>query len=520
MNLVFVTTVYGIKYLAFLRPHLYTVSRCHPGASELVLWQDIPDSEIRLLASAFPHCVFLPVEEQIAGHPDQAIGRKLVAWKQACRLYPDNQLCFIDCDTLVVRSIDKFASSEVDVLFTWKDERQPVNTGVIIVNSGRGVTPFFEQWAGETERIVSDPNALAKALGASGSGDQHAFRRIVGFANYDGLFTRNVGGRDLTFKGVHCSLLNETNCVPITEETHMIHYKGGWHAILLEGRPFSTKRPEGECRCMYDYWQIAAEQTNRFVAREVLRASVSRYKEPIAAALNPSECDAVFCFGCVCREMGIQAAIHYTGEGTASASGLSSLFADEPVRLVCVAERRCGPGPDTVEGGTHEVIHGALDVAVRRIAGESSGGTLALFVNIDERLEMNGLLRLCGQMPDQIACLFLTGRELRGKERETLTEMFPVSCFLDAEELAAALGRSPRPDAACQRGPKKSLAIVFPSIIGSQRSQQADGELGRTTTCLRAVFSLARRGLARILRARRGACAGSFLDRSQLTESK
>jgi hypothetical protein len=51
-----------------------------------------------------------------------------------------------------------------------------------------------------------------------------------------------IEGQNIIFKGIPCKVLNETNSKEITETTHIIHYKGGWQPILLEGRNFTKNR--------------------------------------------------------------------------------------------------------------------------------------------------------------------------------------------------------------------------------------------------------------------------------------
>jgi hypothetical protein len=43
-----------------------------------------------------------------------------------------------------------------------------------------------------------------------------------------------------------CARLNEINSGPLREQTHVVHYKGGWQRILLDGRPFSSVSATGE----------------------------------------------------------------------------------------------------------------------------------------------------------------------------------------------------------------------------------------------------------------------------------
>lgn len=286
---IFVTTVYGSDYLPFLAPHLYSVSQCHPGATKLVLWQDLPPHEIDLLSRAFPDSRFLQIEEDTDGDLNQKIARKLHCWHLACHLYPDDPLCFIDCDTLLVKPIGRFLTPDFDVLFTWKNEVFPINTGVVLVRNGRTADPVFDEWATLTESIVTNSLALSKALAVSGAADQHALREIIGFVNYDGVFTRTVLDRAVVFKGVPCRLLNETNCVPLTDETYIIHYKAGWHPIILHREEFSEHRPEDKCREMYNLWLKISAEANGMVGRALVTHSTRKYVDRFREVIDSYE---------------------------------------------------------------------------------------------------------------------------------------------------------------------------------------------------------------------------------------
>jgi hypothetical protein len=340
-DLTFVTAIYGVQYLPFLAPHLCSVGRCYPTAIELVLWQDLPKHEVDLLSRAFPHCKFVQIKDPIEGDLNQKIPRRILCWHTACQLYPDNPLCFIDCDTLLVKPVGTFVTPDFDVLFTWKDEPFPLNAGVLLVRNGLTGGTFFEEWAARTERIVTDPVALSRALAVSGAGGQHALREIIGFVNYDGLFTRDVAGREVVFKGAPCRLLNETNCVPITGDTHVIHYKAGWHPILLHGQGFTEHRPEEKCREMYDFWMKTATEANRFVARNVVVYAAHKCEGRFRKVIDTYEKRGILhsemlAVCAVCDELDIEVIIEsgrYRGQSTFI---LANYFDGKGVRVISI----------------------------------------------------------------------------------------------------------------------------------------------------------------------------------------
>lgn len=251
---VFVSAVYGKDYLPFITAHLYSVWRAHPAARHVVLWQDLPAHEIALLGAAFPNVRFRIIENEIEGTSDQKIPRRLHAWRMACEEHDGQPIVFLDCDLLVLHPLDRFLPRDVDVVFTWKDDIFPLNAGVILIRSGEAGRAFLDEWRDKTEALVTDTARLARVRRASGGGSQHTFREIAGWVNYDRVFTRSIRGHEVIFQGVPCAELNETRCVPLTADTHIVHYKSGWHSFLLGKTGYTRTRPEAKCAEMYALW--------------------------------------------------------------------------------------------------------------------------------------------------------------------------------------------------------------------------------------------------------------------------
>jgi hypothetical protein len=67
--------------------------------------------------------------------------------------------------------------------------------------------------------------------------------QLVGFQPEKTDYVYSDAGMETRLRAAPCRLLNETNSRPITDDTHLVHYKGGWQHILLLGRPFSRFRP-------------------------------------------------------------------------------------------------------------------------------------------------------------------------------------------------------------------------------------------------------------------------------------
>lgn len=459
---VFVTTIYGAAYAPFLGAHLHSIARAYPRARGVVLWQDLPEAEVAVLALAFPAWRFEKTNLPMHGDVNQRIPRKLHAWKKACELCPEAPVCFIDCDTLVVRPLPELEQDGWDIVYTWKDEVFPINTGVMLARSPGAAAALFTEMAERVERIVSDAGRLAQAVGASGAADQHALREIVGFCNYDKDVTRSMGGRELVFRGVPCKRLNETNCRPITPDLSVIHYKTGWHPILWEGKPFTANRPEHKCREMLEYWRATEREAHAGIAKAAVnhacRGARPRFA-PVAdgyeerGILN-SEMLAV----CgLCSALNVDVVIESGRARGQSTLVLGRYFAGTSTRIVSVelyrdadaefAESRLAAFPNV------ELKYGDSLALLPRLAQEMAGLRIAVLLDGPKGQTAIDLARaLMAQSPSVVAA-FLHDTRRDTPQRASLESMGSRVFFTDDEVYVAEFGAldescAPRPGAA------------------------------------------------------------------------
>jgi len=220
-----------------------------------VFCEDLPGHELLMLEDRFPGYVFIRGLDFIGnGDMMQKIPLRLRYWLKGSELYPDETLCFLDCDTALRAGISSFIDDTFDVLYTWKDESVRLNGGVIIVNNNAAARAFMRKWLELTEETVNDQDKLRIAIRMNGGGSQHALATLIDTRDYGPCVEREIDGEKIRFKGVHCRYLNETRSCPITRDTRIIHYKAGWHPILIKGASFTEYRPEEACREMLDYW--------------------------------------------------------------------------------------------------------------------------------------------------------------------------------------------------------------------------------------------------------------------------
>ncbi|MEA3211236.1 MAG: hypothetical protein QOE70_4293 [Chthoniobacter sp.] len=252
----FVVASYGTKHVGMLLTHLHSIARSHPEARAAVYWQDIPAPLIDAIRAAFPSFDFPRTEFEFHGDWIKRISNKVRAWNRAAAEYASEPaLCLLDVDTLVHRDLAPFFSrNDAEVIFTWKPERTPLNTGVMLARGGEPVCAFLREWEKRTLEILETPELYAQANDFSrgyGGTDQMSFFQMIGYEPGRTTYEIELAGHRVRFRGEPCALLNETNSRPITAHTHVIHYKGGWQPILIEGRRFTRNRPRAASAEMY-----------------------------------------------------------------------------------------------------------------------------------------------------------------------------------------------------------------------------------------------------------------------------
>ncbi len=173
-------------------------------------------------------------------------------------------LAFVDVDTLIVNPIDHYFDTNADVIFTYKtneDEnlKWPINSGVILANNDdEQALEFLKEWSDDTFLVINaEENIRLKQRHSWGGEDQAAMGYFIG--NDTKKYSGTIVTHNILFQGVPCEELNECRCVPITNKTHIIHYKGKWRPVLA-GKGWDPKwRPQEKCQEMFNLWHDTLE---------------------------------------------------------------------------------------------------------------------------------------------------------------------------------------------------------------------------------------------------------------------
>lgn len=451
----FITTIYGDNYLPMLWVHLQSIAYHHPDTPVSIFYEDISKNEIRILQSSFPNYKFIRGPALIKERDVmKIIPLKLRYWSIACDAYPDEVVYLLDCDTIACSNISHFIDEDFDVVYTWKNEQFPLNTGVIILKSKSNVRKFMKHWLNRTEEIIANPVDFKKAIEVNGAADQQALFEILATKDYDGFVERNIEGEMVKFKGIACKYLNEINCVPITEDTHIIHYKAGWHPILLENASFTKNRPQEACKEMFDYWQRLYRGAVTNSVRQFALTSGLRHKESFVCIMDEYEERGILHSEmlAVCsmiQDLDVDVVIEsgrYRGQSTEI---LAKYFSDTNTKIVSI-ERNKDENAKYAENklkkySNLKLIYGDANDAISKILAKHRGERVAILFDGPKGEEAIRIFKkvIC-DFPEVIAGFFHDMRKpiekMPNLGRTIMENSFDRVFFTDDNEYIASFG--------------------------------------------------------------------------------
>lgn len=242
----FVTSVYGQRHVNMLLPLLSSIEDSNPTAQVSVYWEEIDAATISLLSHTFPRVEFVETNFRFGADITRRISSKTTTWEFAALRHVNELVCFLDADMLVVRSLaELFSGRSFDILITDKSGQFPINSGVVVAQMSPVVLEFFRQWNKQTKAVL-DSKELSKQANSRlkpyGGADQMALQQLIGYTYGISKYKTVLGSESVRVESIDCRYMNETESRPITKQTHIIHYKGGWRSILFEGGYFTKNR--------------------------------------------------------------------------------------------------------------------------------------------------------------------------------------------------------------------------------------------------------------------------------------
>lgn len=338
----FITSVYGNEYVPLLMVCLDSIKKEHPEDKVTILWDDINDFEVSMLKNLFSDYNFVKQSKGI--HTDNILKRiplKLRFWSSILEEIEDEVICFIDSDTLIYKNFSSQIPSDFDFIYTYKDERFPLNVGVVIVKNSKKIVEFLKEWLAKTESIVEDPNKLEYAFQTNGAADQQALMNLMNVEDITKGVVKDFGKGDIKFVGISCNILNQTNSVPVNSGSYIFHYKGGWRPILLKETGYTENRNQKDSQEMHYLWEdrykkVGEEMLSRFVIQAakknitILDWNNIDYEE---RGILHSEMLAVISS---IKEGGIEVIIESGRARGQSTKMLAQAFQNQPVKIISV----------------------------------------------------------------------------------------------------------------------------------------------------------------------------------------
>ena len=245
----YIVCYFGAKYAPMLGVLLQSIADVQPCRKVVLLHYDTPADVLRM-ACNYPNVIARPVERQAYPAAMAAALKPLI--HAAYRASPTlvGPALVVDCDMLVRRDPFGLFRADDDILFTTRHGVWPINGGIIGIRDPHdpAVSCFFRRWADRIVEIARDPTLAAVARSDKhpyGHVDQMAFAQTICYDRGKSEFVLSVCG-GLMARAVDGYILNETRSIPIKPESRILHYKGGWHPILLDGHTFTRYRPMRE----------------------------------------------------------------------------------------------------------------------------------------------------------------------------------------------------------------------------------------------------------------------------------
>lgn len=248
-ELTFFTSITGERYARiYLGVLLQSIDEVYRGECNIVVsYGDISDALVEEMHEKVPYVIWVrsPIGKLKAKlQRDRAALKLKTAWSPFVNSVENNRMVLMDADMALIKDVRHFFDDDFDLGYTYFDDHMTafgdvsktksgkhvrLNTGIILVKDSRKANTFFKKWSRVTNDILkSKRNDLMEEWGAA---DQAALALLLETDDHSGVVDKD----GVKLKGFLCKHLNECECRPVTEETHVIHYKGRWRPILPDG---------------------------------------------------------------------------------------------------------------------------------------------------------------------------------------------------------------------------------------------------------------------------------------------
>lgn len=248
--------------MPFVHTFIYSVQESCPGTRIIIGYSDFPDFERKILEVTYPEVFFQKLELDkivISTHAAKA-SLKTKLWHELLmkNVSIGDDAVFLDIDTIMVASPFAVFENCGDLALTRRPGKWPLNSGVIFVKKSEMTLNFFEKWNLTTESIINSKALNREAEVSNGGADQHAIIELLNLSKIirdeDSDFCYNEAFR-IEIKLLECSKYNQTESVPFDDEIKIIHFKAGWHEILLANTKYTRNRPASTSKELHNLWR-------------------------------------------------------------------------------------------------------------------------------------------------------------------------------------------------------------------------------------------------------------------------
>lgn len=459
-------TAYGLQYEPFLQTCLESLLSTTSEPFVDVWISEMSEHSLAFLEIAFPTVHFTKVKSHVESASYAArVSRKLDHWSEWFQTSNDGDHCFlIDADTLVKGNPFPFLDGTSDILFTYKHEHWPLNVGVIGAVSSARTRRFFHSWRHDIDEVLQSSNATEHAVRVAGAVDQYVFLSYLKQGSdaprtqqhflSAGPYKVQIDNDQFVFKGVPCSLLNETNSVSYDNEAAILHYKANMRQVIEGDGAFNDARSKESSGDMFGMWETVYQSFGE--------RSVTPFIAGCRSAIAQQELDTVrgvtlenrgvlnseaALFAATCRRLGIEVIIE-SGRARAQSTTLISRLLPEAVihSIESSSDSDAVFGIARLKNHPNVVLHqgDARRVAPRLLAAETR--RVALFIDGPKGLQA---VRLAQKIIASNAQVLLVGiHDMHAKDttnrgrpnfaRVHFAHAFDMICFTDVPAIIDA----------------------------------------------------------------------------------
>lgn len=194
--------------------------------------------------------------------------RKLILWYELLQSSNRKHQVFMDADTFLIKKIDKFFDNTFDIGYTHKTDKEevlkkPINTAVVLINNSQKVSNYMRYWRDKALKLLRSKKPYGAGWGAT---DQQVLGETLGTRDFNKMKSI-IKKKGIRFKGFPCKMLNNILHPSLEDQNlYIIHFKGSWRDILLEGTWEKTKlrKKDSNGIKLYNLWKKTFDEFKAF----------------------------------------------------------------------------------------------------------------------------------------------------------------------------------------------------------------------------------------------------------------